>query len=55
MKSKIIFNVRFVLLALTISLSLCISGFAQEVTGTIVGTVRDSTGATVSGANVSIG
>jgi Carboxypeptidase regulatory-like domain len=54
MKSKIIFNVRFVLLALALSLSLCISGFAQEVTGTIVGTVRDSTGATVSGATVSI-
>jgi Carboxypeptidase regulatory-like domain len=54
MKSKIIFNVRFVLLALTISLSLCISGFAQETTGTFVGSVKDSNGGAVAGATVNI-
>jgi Carboxypeptidase regulatory-like domain len=52
MKSKIIFNVRFVLLALAINLSLCVSAFAQEITGSIVGTVKDSAGAAVAGATV---
>jgi hypothetical protein len=54
MKSKIIFNVRFVLFALAISLSLCISAFAQETTGTIVGSVKDSNGGAVAGANINI-
>ena len=36
-----------------IALSICLSGiaFGQEVTGSIVGTVRDSTGAAVAGAD----
>ncbi len=36
-------------------LSFSISSFAQEVTGTIVGTVRDANGAAVAGATVAIG
>ena len=43
-----------ILFALT--LTLCFSGFvqAQEVTGSIVGTVKDSGGAVVPGATVTI-
>jgi Carboxypeptidase regulatory-like domain len=54
MKSKIIFNVQVMLLALTVSLSLGISAFAQETTGTLVGSVKDSNGAAVAGATVNI-
>jgi hypothetical protein len=47
-------NLTSILLALAISL--CLSGFAigQEVTGSIVGTVKDSSGAVVPGATVTI-
>lgn len=41
---------------MALALCLCLSGFAiaQEITGTIVGTVQDSTGAVVAGATVTI-
>ncbi len=50
-------NKKTLCLALFVALlSLCMSGLviAQEVTGSIVGTVRDANGGAVSGANVSI-
>ena len=39
-----------------LALSLCLSGlaFGQEITGSIVGTVRDTAGAVVPGATVTI-
>lgn len=40
--------------ALTFGLSMCAAASAQDVTGTINGTVRDSSGAAVSGATVTI-
>ncbi len=41
---------------LTVALCFCLSGltFGQEITGTILGSVKDSTGASVSGATVTI-
>src|SRR5687767_1212294 len=41
---------------LTLVLTLCLSGIsmAQEITGSIVGTVRDSAGAVVPGATVTV-
>ena len=47
-----------ILRATFITLALCIGfatvGFAQEITGSIAGTVRDANGAAVSGATVTI-
>jgi hypothetical protein len=47
-------QMRFVLLALALVLSMSGLAAAQEVTGSIVGTVRDSSGAAVPGASVTI-
>ncbi|HEX9960806.1 MAG TPA: carboxypeptidase-like regulatory domain-containing protein, partial [Pyrinomonadaceae bacterium] len=47
-------QIRFMLLAVAMLLSISGSATAQEVTGTIVGSVRDNTGAAVPGATVTI-
>jgi hypothetical protein len=54
MKSKIFSVTRYFLLATLIGLSLGLVANAQEVTGTIVGTVRDANGGSVPGATVTI-
>ncbi len=46
--------IRFGILATAFGLVSNVSTFAQEITGTIVGTVRDSAGASVPGATVTI-
>src|ERR1700716_2273182 len=45
---------RLLSVALTILLSLSAVAFAQEITGNIVGTVKDSSGGVVKGATVTI-
>ena len=45
---------RLVLLAVTLLVTFGSSVFGQEITGTITGTVKDSAGAAVSGATVTI-
>ncbi len=54
MKNKMTKVLQTALVATTLILSLSVAAFAQEITGTIVGTVRDANGATVPGAKVSI-
>jgi hypothetical protein len=43
-----------ILATLTLTFSLCILANAQDITGSIVGTVKDSTGASVAGASVTV-
>lgn len=47
-------NPRILIFAMALLLSLGATAFAQEITGSIVGTVRDSSGAAVKGATVTI-
>jgi hypothetical protein len=47
-------TLNFLTIAVAMILSFGLSGFAQEVTGTIVGSVRDANGAAVVGATVTI-
>lgn len=54
MKSSLRYTTLFLLIALAGSFGLSGLVSAQEITGTIVGTVRDSSGAVVSGATVTI-
>jgi hypothetical protein len=54
MRSRIFSNASSFLLAFALILSLQIFASAQEVTGTLVGVVRDNAGAAIAGANVSI-
>ncbi len=54
MNSKIFSAIRFGILVMALCLVSNVSTFAQEITGTIVGTVRDSAGAVVPGATVTI-
>ena len=54
MRRQIFSTANLFIIAAAMILSLSFSTLAQEVTGTIVGTVRDSSGAVVSGATVTI-
>ena len=54
MRHQIHIAFRMALLALALSLSAGASVLGQEITGSIVGTVKDSTGAAVKGATVTI-
>jgi len=54
MRRQIFSTANLFIIAAAVILSFSFSTFAQEVTGTIVGTVRDSSGATIPGATVTI-
>ncbi|HEY0427609.1 MAG TPA: carboxypeptidase regulatory-like domain-containing protein [Pyrinomonadaceae bacterium] len=54
MKSRIFSTASFLFVALAMIFSLTFSAVAQEVTGTIVGTVKDASGAVVPGAVITI-
>jgi hypothetical protein len=54
MRRQIFSTANLLIIAAAMILSFSFSSFAQEVTGTIVGTVRDASGAVVPGATVTI-
>ncbi|MBK7705253.1 MAG: TonB-dependent receptor [Acidobacteria bacterium] len=54
MTRRIFSSITLSIIATAMILSFGLSGIAQEITGTIVGSVRDSNGAAVVGANVTI-
>src|SRR5690349_11644204 len=54
MKQHLYITLRFLSMAAALFLSLSAVAFAQEITCTISGTVRDSVGAAVKGATVTI-
>jgi Carboxypeptidase regulatory-like domain len=54
MKSRIFSTASFMFVALAMMFSFSLNAVSQEVTGTIVGTVRDASGAVVPGASVTI-
>jgi hypothetical protein len=54
MRRQIFSTANLLIIAAAMILSLSLSSFAQEITGTLVGTVRDTSGAVVPGATVTI-
>jgi hypothetical protein len=54
MKRHLGIKLRLILSALALSLGLGAVAFGQEITGTIVGTVKDTSGASVKGATVTV-
>ena len=51
---KLHFEARMIFLALALVLSLSAAAMGQEITGNIIGTVKDATGASVKGATVTL-